>query len=61
MSVTICMIGLMIVALCAWHAFWQELADAAQYKRHLEEQKEKIRSFELGCDEQDDRRDITVA
>lgn len=61
MSVTICMIGLSIVALCSWHAFLQELADRAEHKRQLEAQAEKIRSFELSESEQEGYPDITVA
>lgn len=61
MSVTICMIGLIIAILCAWNAFLQEVADRAEYKRRLKAQEEKIHSFELSYDEQNNVSDITVA
>lgn len=55
------MIGLIIAILCAWNAFLQEVADRAEYKRRLKAQEEKIHSFELSYDEQNNVSDITVA
>lgn len=61
MSVTICIIGLMIATLSCWYAFLQEVADRAEYKRRLEASEEKIQSFELSYDEENNISDITVA